>query len=217
MSICVTCSSDILCICITTMTCEGLNSLFCTCGSLCYFRCMSMTESVNYCLCNENFITYGAMLTFCKTCCCTCRCFSYVNYFCMTESVNYCLSNENLVTSATVLTFCKTCCCTCRSYRLINYYLMAKSCLEYFSTVLADTGLSACCACLIMSCCGNFAIVVGMSAILTCMCCIAGFCTCGCCNNGSIVMFLHRNNICFLVFTSFASTSIFNSTRCGTC
>ena len=70
---------------------------------------ISMTESFNCFLSNKNFVTNGAMLTFCLTGSSTSRSNSRINYFSVTCSRNYFLSNENLVTNGAVLTFCKTC------------------------------------------------------------------------------------------------------------
>ena len=42
----------------------------------------------NYCLFNENYVTYGAVLTFGKTGCGTSRCYCFVDYFVMRELID---------------------------------------------------------------------------------------------------------------------------------
>ena len=113
-----------------------------------------VTKSVNCFLSNENFVTYGAVLTFGKTGFFASGSLCFVNYFgvtesfcesfaaygtdlsgstgccitCgMTESVNCFLSNDNLVTYGAVLTFGKTGFGAVGSFCCVNYFGVTES------------------------------------------------------------------------------------------
>ena len=86
-----------------------------------------MSVCPNCFLCNKNFVTNRALLTFGKTG----RGTSSINcgnsFFCMIYHRNYCLSNKNFVTNRAVLTFSKTCCCASSRNSRINNLGVTKS------------------------------------------------------------------------------------------
>ena len=105
--------------------CAAHSTSLCSCTSCICACCVSKFRY--YFLCNEDFVTYGTMLTCGKTCLCTCGSYCHIDYFGVTESVNCFLCNEDFVTYGTVLTFCETGCGTCGSYCLVNYLGVTES------------------------------------------------------------------------------------------
>ena len=122
---------------------SAISAKSCVCASSAFGQ--AVTVFFNNFLCNENFVTYRAVLTFFKTCFCACRSFRRINHFCVTESVDNFLCNNNGITYRAMLTFCKTCFCACRSFRCINHFCVTKSCLKFFSTYCTCLSVRAVC------------------------------------------------------------------------
>ena len=57
----------------------GCVTLSCT-GGVSYNCFVIVTEFIDNILLNENFVTYGTMLTFCKTCFCTSGSYCLIDY-----------------------------------------------------------------------------------------------------------------------------------------
>ena len=88
---CVAGSSNVFSLCVSCviLTSECLNALALTSRISCYNAIVPVViKSCNFFLCNENFVTNGAVLTFGFTCGSTSRSNSRINCFGMTESVN---------------------------------------------------------------------------------------------------------------------------------
>ena len=163
-----------------------------------------VAEFVNYFLCFENHVTYGAVLTFSKTGCGTGRCYRLVNYLgvtelcyklsttygtslsgstgCLcacgvTECCNYVLLNENLVTYGAVLAFGKTGCGTGRCYCLVNHLGVTECGIENNATY--GTGLShgtgCVCTCSVTECRYKLSTTYGTGLRGSTGCC----CACG--------------------------------------
>ena len=89
----------------------------------------------NSILCDNDCVTYRAMLTFCKPCCCTSSLNCCVNYLGMRLLFNSILSNKHLRTYRTMLSLCKSCCLTC-SFNYLVYYLRVTECGDWTSFLL---------------------------------------------------------------------------------
>ena len=160
---------------VAVATCAGVGCVTaCQTGRSSYNCIVVMTLSVNYCLCNENLVTYGAVLTLGKTGLSTCRSYCLVNYDIVTISSNLCLCNENLVTYGAVRAFGLTCFSTCRSYRLVNYDIVTISsnlglCNENLVTYGAVLTLGLTC----LSTCRSYRLVNNLGVTLSvnyCLC-----------------------------------------------
>ena len=113
--------------CSTNFTSKCLNTcLFALRLSSDYTLIPSVTCSCNCFLCNKNYFTNRAVLTFCKTCFCTGSSNRLINNLGMTKSFNCFLCNENRVTNGAVLTFSKTCIYAIGSNCLVSYFGMTK-------------------------------------------------------------------------------------------
>ena len=103
-----------------------------------------MTKSINNCLCNENFITSGAVRAFSKTGLCASRSNSRINNCCMTESI-YFVSCVSVIATCTCVG-CVTCSSTCRSS---NFYVVIvtelRICHDLCISSVASVALSGFC------------------------------------------------------------------------
>ena len=115
-----------------------------------------MTKCINYFLCYENLVTYGAMLTFGKTGCCTCRCYRCINYFGMSKSRNKLCLYKCFVTYRAVFSFCVSDFCTSRcDFRIdnygvtkcVNYDCLAAELYITYGTVNYVIIRTSCCTC----------------------------------------------------------------------
>ena len=98
-----------------------------------------VAEFVNYFLCNENYVTYGAVLTLSKTGLGTGGCYRLVNYLGVAEC-----GIENNATYGTGLCSSTGCCCACGVTECVNYFLLNENLVTYGAVLaLGKTGFGA--------------------------------------------------------------------------
>ena len=91
-------------------------------GVVTVFCGLGVSECIDCFLFNKNYLTYGAVRAFGKSCCGTCRSYCFVGHFGVAEGSDFCLRYKNFVTYAAVLTFGKSCFGTGGSYCLVGHF-----------------------------------------------------------------------------------------------